>query len=387
MSGVVYAVDLNGLAVALDAATGNVKWTYQLDDSDETKMTPALYDGILFLGSQQNDASDRNYAITALDPSTGKQLWSQSVPGGLHGSPIAGNGTLYVPVSLGDDGYCRAGGVYAFDERTGQPRFSWTTSPGAQSDGGGIWSGLTYYGGQIVFGSGNTCTQTPDEANAIVSLNTGLTEVWHVNTEPALEDLDVGGTVLAYGGNGYAVGKNGSLYAVNLQTGRLLWATSLGAPLGAGGFATPAIAGQTLIVGGGYVHDPDTYNGLPGGTLFGLSLQGAVKWKIAMNTADLGYAAIANGVAFATLDQSIAALDPDSGKVLWQSPTVGYSYASPVVVPSGVFVADESGRLYAFGLPSTSQTAAHTALSRQSILELRAGQRYRFHRPPTFCKV
>jgi outer membrane protein assembly factor BamB len=388
VNGVVYAVDMNGKVLALDAASGTLKWSKQLDDSNETKMTPALYDGTLFVGSMQTDANDTNYSITALDPMTGNQLWSQPLPGGVHGSPVAVGGTLYVPVTLGDDGFCRTGGVYTFDEKTGSRGMSWSTDPKALGDGGGIWSSLTYYGTSIFFGSGNTCVRSTNQANAIVSMSAALTTNWAYQTAPPLEDLDVGGTVLAANGAAYGIGKNGTLYALSLQSGGLLWSRYLGAPIGAGGFSTPTIAGQTLIVGGGYVHDPDTYTGIPGGTLYGLTLGGSVKWKRSMNYADLGYAAVTNDVAFAAIDQSIAALDPGTGQTLWQYPTVGYHYASPVVAPSGLFDADESGRIYAFNIPgSTTGSIRRTSLSRSQIAGMQPSQHLAYHRPPKYCKL
>jgi outer membrane protein assembly factor BamB len=73
-----------------------------------------------------------------------------------------------------------------------------------------------------------------------------------------------------------------------------------------------------------------------------------------------GYVAINNGLAFAGFDDSAGALDIGTGSVLWTAPTSDLVVASPVVVPSGVYAADESGNVYAFTLPYQTNTPAST---------------------------
>jgi outer membrane protein assembly factor BamB len=67
-----------------------------------------------------------------------------------------------------------------------------------------------------------------------------------------------------------------------------------------------------------------------------------------------GYVAIADGIGFTTLGTHLAALDPDTGRVLWRAPLATDSYASPVVVPSGIYAVDYVGNAYAFREPGGS---------------------------------
>ena len=60
---------------------------------------------------------------------------------------------------------------------------------------------------------------------------------------------------------------------------------------------------------------------------------------------------IVNGMAFAGLDKNLKALNLENGKPLWTFPTGGYLDASPIVVPSGIYAADDAGNVYAFSLP------------------------------------
>jgi outer membrane protein assembly factor BamB len=228
-------------------------------------------------------------------------------------------------------------------------------------------------------------------ANSIVALKPlAASASWNVNTANSLLDYDVASSILRVGDSAIGFGKNGTLYLVNAITGQVGWSRYLGAPVGSGAFASPTYwpSGNngTIIVPAGYLHNPDTYNGKPGGQLYGISPGGAVRWRIQSNYAILGYAALTPDLAFTPIDTNMVALDPFTGKVLWSYPSWGYHYSSPVIVPSGLFFADLSGRLYAFGLPS-SGPAQKSAQSRAAILEMQRRFPPVPHVRPKFCKL
>ena len=64
-----------------------------------------------------------------------------------------------------------------------------------------------------------------------------------------------------------------------------------------------------------------------------------------------GYVALADGIGFTTLGAHLAALDPETGRVLWSAPLATNCYASPAVVPSGIYAVDYAGNAYAFREP------------------------------------
>jgi outer membrane protein assembly factor BamB len=390
VNGVVYVVDVDGVVTALDAKTGKPKWAapYKLPESDLTKMTPALYDGKLFVASFQG--GNAKYYFAALDPLTGHQLWITQLPGGVHGSPVVVHGIVYVPVAIGDRPACHPGGVYALDEQTGAPvGMPWLTEPGATTpDGGGIWSSLTYDGSQLFYGTGNTCRNADVMGNSVVAITPGSTSTnWSFNTAGSLTDDDVGGSVLRAGDSAFAIGKSGRFYHFNALTGGVAWSRLLNPLVGNGGFATPSYfvsgANAAIIVGAGYIHNPYTTSP-SGGLLYGLMPNGAIRWEVTSNTPELGYVALTPDLAFTELDTNVDALDPLTGKVLWQFPAAGYFYASPVIVPSGLFVADLTGRVYAFALPSNA-AAMKTALTRSQVLELQRRQPPQLPIKPKFC--
>ena len=87
-----------------------------------------------------------------------------------------------------------------------------------------------------------------------------------------------------------------------------------------------------------------------------------VKWQLPMQNAIGSYAAINNGVVFAPVDASITAVDIGSGATLWTYATKQIVDGGVAVVPSGVYAADSSGNVYAFGLPAA--VPARTAPAR-----------------------
>jgi len=356
-NGIVYAADYAGNVVALNAQSGTTLWTRQL--GAEVKMTPALLDGILFVATYIDHPATAHSTFFALNPQSGAILWSRSIDGGMHGSPAAIAGTIYVPVSIGDPGFCHPGGVFAFNEATGAPRYQWQTVPNSSS-GGAIWSSVTYDGSRLLFGSGNTCAVSPMTANAIVSLSTTTTLLWADQTANPLTDDDVGGTVAEQNGTAYVSGKNGDTYALEPASGMIKWSRNLGAPDGDGGFSTPALSESTLIVSGGFPEDPYTANPTVTdfGMLYGLDASsGAQLWKRTATAPYWAPAATTADLALLTDDANIEDLDPKTGTVVWSSPLYGSSRAQPAIARGEVFVADLSGRIYAFGLPSNANAS------------------------------
>jgi outer membrane protein assembly factor BamB len=55
------------------------------------------------------------------------------------------------------------------------------------------------------------------------------------------------------------------------------------------------------------------------------------------------------GVGFIALDRHLVGFDAATGEELWSAELGDLAYASPVVVPSGVYAVTNSGDVFAFG--------------------------------------
>jgi hypothetical protein len=93
---------------------------------------------------------------------------------------------------------------------------------------------------------------------------------------------------------------------------------------------------------------------------------GNSKWSFEMQTFIAGYAAINNGVVVSQGDTAVVALDMNgNGTPLWSYPTAAIVDCSPAVVPSGIYIADNNGNVYAFAPPyATTNPIASQAIRR-----------------------
>ena len=342
-------------------------WQQHLPIHGDVEMTPLYDNGLLFVGARnfQDDPTTSSgqragpSPIWALNASDGSIKWTAYVPGLTHGPPIVMNGFLYAGSSGGDASVgCVAGGIYTFDETTGSTGQSWQVVTGA-TDGGSVWSPISTDGTNIYYGTGNTCVASPLN-DSIAASNSALAPLWHYSTDDNWGyDDDVGGGVSLSGTTGYVMTKSGAFYAIDLRTGAPIWSFQTSAPLSYGGFSTPTSAAGWIVFGGGYreLADSTTF----GGWLFGISANGTQHWVINTAAGMLSSPISANDLVFTEADSSLDAINPANGQVLWSFATAGAFKASPAMTSQGIYAADLSGMIYAFGL-SSQNSAAKTRL-------------------------
>jgi outer membrane protein assembly factor BamB len=318
-------------------------------------MTPTLADGILFVGVHKVPG-----AFLALNAATGALLWSTTLGGGDRSEPVVAGGSVFVGDADGDSPDCHQSGVHAFAETTGAPLWSWYVNS-VPNDGGAQWSPISFDGSHLVFGTGNTCLHTPATSNAIVALDTSGNLVWDYNAATPTVDDDIGGGETIVDGYVVALDKNGILYCLS-TAGHLAWSKRIGFLGGYGGVATPATDGATIVVSAGYQSDP-TMHAIPGGKLEAFDRSGNAKWSVTTEHNIFGAAAISNGVVLSPLDESLVALDLATGKTLWSYAMSSEAYASPAIVPSGIYAVDNSGDIYAFTLPAAGASSSHARVA------------------------
>jgi polyvinyl alcohol dehydrogenase (cytochrome) len=390
VDGVVYVPDWGGNISAIDAQTGKTLWThplsyYGLAAGTAVRTTPAVANGLVYLGTQYN-ASGPSGWLVALNGKTGEKVWMvQPDPSGalpmITASPTVVLGMVFVgmtsfeEVAAANSAYpcCSArGSVVALDAYTGKTIWQTFTVPKGYT-GGTIWGSspvvdplrLTVYvttGNNYSIptdpayaacvaagGTAKSCLSPDDHIDSIVALNVltgairwatqlttwnqaqfGVTDgsdffnVGCQNGSPNCPvaavgpDYDFGSgpneiTYLDYRLHPNTIigaGQKSGIYtALNPDTGAILWQTQVG----------------------------------PGSAL------GGVQWGSASDGKRI-YVAIGNffGIPYAAGNAgSWAALDPASGKILWQVPDPNGSVDfGPVTVANGVVY-----------VPSMSQTS------------------------------
>jgi outer membrane protein assembly factor BamB len=352
--GTVYIASEEGTVFALDAASGDVRWVRDVGTS--VRMTPALVNGALLVGVYgalgEPGKKPSKAAFVSLNAATGAVRWRTELPGLVRSEPVVIDGVIYEGLAGGDKfSGCFDGRIIALSEKTGALLpFRWRTSDRSEN-GGGIWGPLSTDGTSIYAGTGNTCDEAVGYGDSIVALSPSLRLRWHASARvPGVEDSDVGGGVVLDGERAHVAGKSGYLYDLDTRSGEIVRRIDL-APWArnGGSIGTPTGDGTVLVVSGGEKSDPARPSA-PGCVITAFDKAGRALYHMETDNPVTGYAAFVPGVGFIVLDRRLVAFDARTGEVLWDSPLGDLGYASPVVVPSGLYAVNNVGDVFAFEL-------------------------------------
>ncbi len=454
IDGIMYTSGQPGTVLALDAKSGRSIWRYsrQQPVRNPNQINPfnrgvAILGNRVFLGTL--DA-----ALVALDARTGLLLWESQVADTMLGytitsAPLTVNDKVIVGVSGGEFG--ARGFLDAYDAATGKRLWRWYSVPGPGEFGNDTWSGDSWkYGGAPMWLTGsydpdlNTLYWTTGNPGAqidrsvrgngdnlfsdsVVAIDpdTGRRK-WHFQFTPNDgHDWDSAQDVVLvdriwHGENRKLLlhaDRNGMFYVLDRTNGKFLAGTSFvyqnwnsgldasGRPIqipgsnsspegtflvypslvGGTNFQAPsyspvtgwfyleyAESGQQFISepavysagrqyigrGRGSVPDPKPGDPSPSAGIKALDPEtGKTMWdfKLLQGSLSNGVMATAGGVLFAaSREGNLMGLDASSGKALWRYPTGGNMTASPMsfAVDGKQYIAIASGdSIYCFGLP------------------------------------
>jgi alcohol dehydrogenase (cytochrome c) len=199
---------------AVNAKTGEIKWTYQPDIPkgidqyaccDVNNRGVAHADGKIFLG--RLDAH-----VVALDEKTGKELWKTAIIDYTSGSVITSPPTIVknlVITGYGGGEYGVRGSIVALDQKTGKEVWRTQTVPQPGEPGGDTWKGDSgKFGGAVAWHIG--------------SYDPKLNLVYYGTSNPSPWSASVRGN------DSSDVGKFSNLYsasvlALNADTGKITW--------------------------------------------------------------------------------------------------------------------------------------------------------------------
>ena len=141
VKGVMYIPTGLGGVLAIDAATGTIRWKYQSPNGGSTNRGVAVGEGKVFSSGGGN-------TLIALDQETGGLVWTAKV--GDRGTTVAPavyyDGLVYMGVSGGETG--ARGHFGAFDAKTGKEVWGFWSTPAPGERGSETWEGDSWkYGG------------------------------------------------------------------------------------------------------------------------------------------------------------------------------------------------------------------------------------------------
>jgi polyvinyl alcohol dehydrogenase (cytochrome) len=436
--GAVYFPDWGGYLNKVDADTGALIWAKPISDYDGvpgsvSRASPAVDGNTVYLGDQNGGY------LSAVDATTGALKWTTRVDQHplaiLTAGPLVYDGVVYQGVASGEEGAavnpaypcCTfRGSVVAVDAATG--RILWKTytipdnggRPGGYS-GGAVWgttpaidpatntlfitTGNNYTVPDSVKaceaggGSPATCLSPDDHIDAVMALNasTGAIEWstgvqgfddWNVACIPGFPpnncptnpgpDYDFGSGPNLFRVDGKLVvgagQKSGEYWALDAATGSILWSAAPGPGSTLGGIEWgPATDGKRIHVA------EANFNGIPYTIADGTTTTsgswaaldpatGKVIWQVPDPSHnlfgggnDLGPLSVANGVVYApSMSGTMTALDASTGKTVWSFKSAGSVVAGASIVRGVVYWGDGYSHL---GIPGWTGSNTFYAFS------------------------
>ncbi|BDX07837.1 outer membrane protein assembly factor BamB [Planctobacterium marinum] len=218
----VFAASRQGVVKAFDKVSGNEIWKTDLADyRDEgmlSSVTQFWSDGVsarlsggITAAYQRIYFGSENGLVFAIDVDSGKVVWQSKVKGEVLAAPAVNEGVVVVNTA--------AGIMHALDAETGEERWIYESEVPALSLRG--VAPATIANGAAIAGtaSGKVAVVRLENGQVLweqtVAAPSGATELERI--------VDIDSETIVFGGIVYVVSYNGTLAAVELRSGRVLW--------------------------------------------------------------------------------------------------------------------------------------------------------------------
>jgi polyvinyl alcohol dehydrogenase (cytochrome) len=420
--GAVYVPDYGGKLWAVAAGSGKLLWSQDISSytgvaGDVSRTSPAVYGNELILGDgwilSSGEAGTTGARVFAVDRFTGKPVWSTQVDtdpnAQITGSPVVNGGVAYVGISSKGEGNTQdtfRGAVVALNAATG--RLLWKAYTVPSNNGGGDSNKPGYYSGNAVWESsfavdpargllyidtgnnysvpdgvcttpqqtGCTSPAADDYLDSILALKlSDGTVAWADHTlngdlwtlpQPTGPDFDFGAGPNLFTTANPVTGrpeqllgagqKSGVYWALDPATGKVAWQTAIGptdvvanagieygtATDGRRIYAAEAdTAGLSYTLGGSGPYAGKT---VTGGSWAAMDpATGKILWQTPdpQGAVDAGFVSVANGVVYAgsmvTAGTNMYALDAATGKILWSFASGGSVAGGAAIVGGSVY--------------------------------------------------
>ena len=345
---------------ALDAETGEPKWSYDAGVTPEsrwqlrTMKSTAQYDrGRIYFGSGEGD-------LNCVDAATGEAVWKTRMDPGLRitSSPNIYGNRLFVGTSGGN------AQIVCVDAETGAIRWKFKIVPDREGGGGSAWTSPAVdeeY--NIVYTvTGNPRSFNPPGpllfSDSILAndLETGEL-LWHYQvraSDPFNMDFSCHPMIfeaLSPGKRGarrqcVGAGNKSAFFTWDRYTGELLWRVMLTSPTGPWWNSTAVAYNRVYLVSNQRVTDPDSTDRSESVTAALHAYTGEIVWWRHNDSMNRAPVCVANGVFYQSLENgSLEAYDAETGRQLWQSSIPSTSRGGIVIANGNLYTANGEGGL------------------------------------------
>ena len=311
------------------ARFGGVAWAFK--SGGPIVGSPAVADGVVYIASLDGH-------LYALDQETGKEKWNFKSRMGIASTPTVANGTLYFVSS--------AGALAALDIATGKPRWVFATeferrfeaknlhglNSAAQTipDAWDIFiSSPAVVNGKVFFGSGDGNVYAVDAQSGVLLWKLPTGDVVHASPSVA------GNTV-------YVGSWDSHLYAIDADSGQQKWAFK--------GGEDAVIHNQVGFQSSAAVVDGTVYVGCRDAHVYALdAATGRKKWDYPTSKSwVIGTPAVRDGVVYVGTSDSarFMALDAKTGRLKFNFDAKAYIFSSSALAGDLAYVGSHNGRLY-----------------------------------------
>lgn len=231
--GLVYAGSMDGSVYAVNAASGEIVWTYAT--KDRVRATPAVAEGVVYVGSWDG-------SLYALDATSGEFIWQSPLFGKIQSRALVVDGLVYCA--------SRKASVFAIDAASGEGVWEYMY-------GSNMWveSSPVYHQGIVYVGSSGSQWVVGLEASTGKSHTKFMSRSFNWSIPAITEDnvLVIGGTNVPGLKNGLFVLDlvDGKFTDISREQGLFMIADSLEASGGWYGVASSPVLADGMIYFGG----------------------------------------------------------------------------------------------------------------------------------------
>jgi outer membrane protein assembly factor BamB len=226
--GMVFAMDVNANVTALNATTGRQLWRRKLEMKGRASAN-SFGGGIAYAGGRIFATTGYGF-IAALDAATGQELWRTDIRTPMRGAPAAVDGRVYATTFDNQ--------LFAFSADTGEELWSHA----GIIEAAGIMGASTpaVVGGNVIaaFSSGEIFALRAE--NGQVAWNDSVTRTGLLTPLASISDVDAPPVIDR--GVVYATSHGGRTVAIDLRTGERMWEKNVGS------LYTPWVAGEFMYI-------------------------------------------------------------------------------------------------------------------------------------------